>query len=408
MIKTKIFSFAVLFFSLFALTKSVVFAATPPSFSSCTSPSGSVIASFPDGDHGIVGDGSMSGSDQVFTQSGGAQQCFCAGSSGVQTNWWKIPSSMSLSEIDDYIKQGWHYVPDGSAWGLDQEPYLAKNSNFSCTGEVLGTSTTNGGGGGGGSNGPAQPPVCHDDVPTSAPTVTITNVGANTVTLSWTAVSPVTHYALYFQRISDGAEYGAPDIGNVTTYTITNIPGGANYKFQVFGVNGCAPGPRSGFATKTVPGGSTSGRPLGGGGQVLGTTVEVSPTPSPSPEVTPSPLGEVLGATAATCQSWKFYLPWILLVAQFLGILLLEYLRRGDGSWFKHLIAIIITIISIVLFYWLRDCPCNSGNMWLAWLCKWYWLVAVVLTILLKGFSYAFLDESEVKEDITPEKKSKK
>jgi hypothetical protein len=258
------------------------------------------------------------------------------------------------------------------------------------------------GGGGGSVEGTTTPPapVCNDQPPTSAPNVTITNLGANTVTLSWTAVSPADHYGLFFTRLSDGAPYGAPNIGNVTTYTITNLSGGANYSFQVFGVNGCAPGPRSGAATGAVLGGFIAGRPIGNGGQVLGATT-ATPSPTPSPEVlgAQTAVGQVEGAATAVCSNWKMYVPWILLIVQFLLIFFFEYRYRGDSGRTKHFVAIGITILSIVLFYLLRDCPCYGQWSWMSWLCKWYWLVALLLTVFLKGFSYAFLDETNEKEE---------
>ncbi len=263
---------------------------------------------------------------------------------------------------------------------------------------------TSGGGGGGsvaGTTTVAPPPVCTDTAPTSAPTVRIVSQGTNTVTLGWTSVSPVTHYGLFFTRVSDGAQYGATNIGNVTTYTITNLSGGASYSFQVFGVNGCAPGPRSNTVTSgNIAGPFIAGRPLGNGSQVLGVSTEVSPTPSPSPSASPSPspttdpnAGKVLGAT--TCVNWKQYIPWILLVLQFILVLLAQIFYRNDESWAKHIWAVVFTILSIVLFYLFKVCPCSGTWVWLGWLCPWYWLVSIILTLLVRGFAYSFIDNDE-------------
>jgi hypothetical protein len=264
-------------------------------------------------------------------------------------------------------------------------------------GEVLGTST-------------AQPPGCGDVAPSSAPTVTITNVGTNTVSLSWTSVPGATNYGIFFTRTSDGTQYGAPNIGNVTTFTITNLSGGANYSFQVFAVNGCAPGPRSSVATSSrVSGPFIATRPVGSGGEVLGTTTEPTPTPSPTPSSTPSVLGQVAGATTEICQTWRRYVPWILLILQAVIVLAVEYKYRFSSSLNKHILVIVTTAASIFIFYWLRECPCYGEWSWLAWLCKWYWLVSIVLSLLLKGFSYAFLDESsDTVEKPTPHKKAEK
>jgi hypothetical protein len=268
--------------------------------------------------------------------------------------------------------------------------------------ELTSTPPPSGGGGGGdnggGSSGGGTPPTCTANPPSSAPVVSITNIGTNTVTLSWSPVSPVTHYALVFIRNSDGAQYGAPNIGNVTTYTINQISGGANYTFQVFGVNDCAPGPRSNSSrSRVIPGPFLGGRPVGQGEEVLGVSTEPSATPSATPSPSPTTAaGQVLGET--TCIDWYRYIPWILLVVQALFILFWEWRLKDDDHPTKHLIALITTIVSIVIFYLVRHCDCYGEWSWLAWLCKWYWLVSIILTLLIKGFSYAFLDESSDKE----------
>jgi hypothetical protein len=301
-----------------------------------------------------------------------------------QTQDYYFMATMSPAAGNEY--QGGQVRFDLKA-GLEITPIVPPSGGGNGSGgSVAGTST-------------AQPPVCNDQAPSSAPSVTITNVGTNTVSLSWTAVSPVTHYGIFFTRNSDGAQYGAPNIGNVTTYTITNLSGGANYSFQVFGVNGCAPGPRSGAAASgQVPGPFIATRPVGGGGEVLGETT-ASPTPTPTPSASPSVLGQIAGTTTEICASWKRYVPWILLVVQFIIIFGVEYRYRYSTSLNKHIFAVLVTALSIFLFYWLRECPCYGEWNWLAWLCKWYWIVAIVLTLLVKGFSYAFLDESSEMRD---------
>ncbi len=264
--------------------------------------------------------------------------------------------------------------------------------------------TSGGGDGGGGSvagtsTSIASPPRCDASAPTTAPNVTITNVGTNTVSLSWTPVSPVTHYGITFTRTSDGAQYGSTNIGNVTSYTVTNLSGGANYTFQVFGVNDCAPGPLSNnAATGIVPGPFIASRPTGPGGEVLGVT-----TASPTPAASPGTQGEVKGAeTAASCVQWRLYIPWILLIMQFFFILASEYYFRKDHRWTKHYLAIGITLASIFIFYLIRECQCYAGQSFLAWLCKWYWLVALLLTGLVKAVSYAFIEEVQDKESKPP------
>lgn len=128
-----------------------LFAVEAPEFTSCLTPTGNVIANYANGEHGIVDEGSRIGEDVVYSLPGGnAMQCFCGtNGSGVQTNWKQV-GEMSSNEIKIYESEGWILVPDGSAWGLSQGAYLAKNINYSCGG---GSSTTNSGGGDGKSDG---------------------------------------------------------------------------------------------------------------------------------------------------------------------------------------------------------------------------------------------------------------
>ncbi|HEX7017899.1 MAG TPA: fibronectin type III domain-containing protein [Patescibacteria group bacterium] len=248
----------------------------------------------------------------------------------------------------------------------------------------------------GSNSGPA--PVCTANAPGSAPTVTITSVGVNTVSLSWTAVSPVTHYALVFTRTSDGAQYGSTNIGNVTTYTITNLSGGAGYTFEVFGVNDCAPGPR-GTATSGIVGGPViDTRPLGPGGEVLGVEEDLEASPSPTPNAESENSGQIAGVFDDVCAQWRQYIPWLLLIAQLVIILFAEWKWRADQGWTKHFVTVGMTLLSIALFYLLRECDCYAGGF-LAWLCKWYWVVAGLMTLLLRVISYAFIEEVEAGEE---------
>lgn len=142
-----------IFFVFPIITSAVVYAATPPDFPNCVSPKGTVTSSYPSGSFGIAGStGSFSGSDTVYKLSPDTlTQCFCSvDGAGTQTNWWKV-SSLTNTEINELVAQGWIFVPDGSVWGLDQAPYLAKNANYSCKsgggsgGSSGGSSSSNGG-----------------------------------------------------------------------------------------------------------------------------------------------------------------------------------------------------------------------------------------------------------------------
>jgi hypothetical protein len=117
------------------LSPSIAFAYTVPSFPSCVNPQGILAASYDDGVHGIAGNSAeMRGGDKVYQLNANEQvmQCFCPeNGNGVQTNWIKV-STVSDEESKTLQHDGWVFIADGSAWGLDQAPYLAKNSDYGC------------------------------------------------------------------------------------------------------------------------------------------------------------------------------------------------------------------------------------------------------------------------------------
>jgi LPXTG-motif cell wall-anchored protein len=133
--------FSIIFFKVF--TKDVFAVINVPNFPSCNNPHEFVKSHYDTGTHGIVGsNASYSGSDTVYSiGNDNHYQCFCAESGqGIQTNWWKA-SSLTADDEKILLNQGWHYVPDGSAWGLASGGYYAINNNYSCrSGQVAGTS----------------------------------------------------------------------------------------------------------------------------------------------------------------------------------------------------------------------------------------------------------------------------
>ncbi len=120
--------------AIFQLMTTPVFALEIPDFSSCTSVNGTVMVSYDSGIHGVPGDGTTyTGRDTVFRiYDTAVLLCLCPeGKTGVQTKWWRY-GQLTNDEISVLIKDGWIYVPNGALWGLEDAPYLAKNSNFSC------------------------------------------------------------------------------------------------------------------------------------------------------------------------------------------------------------------------------------------------------------------------------------
>lgn len=111
-----------------------VMAVSTPNFPLCVNPSGTVKTSYSSGVHGIVGDSSThTGSDTVYEiNQNQLTQCFCAeDGTGIQTNWLKV-GTISESTRKMYEADGWIYVPYGSAWGLEDTGYVAKNVHYTC------------------------------------------------------------------------------------------------------------------------------------------------------------------------------------------------------------------------------------------------------------------------------------
>jgi len=107
---------------------------TIPSFPRCLAPQGTQKVFYPTGIHGIPGNtGTYTGSDTVYILSEETlMQCFCpTNGAGIQSNWWNV-SNLSLNQIDEMVGLGWIFVPNGTAWGLQEAPYLVKNEAYQC------------------------------------------------------------------------------------------------------------------------------------------------------------------------------------------------------------------------------------------------------------------------------------
>lgn len=237
-------------------------------------------------------------------------------------------------------------------------------------------------------------PVCTATPPSSAPSVSLLSQTDNTASLSWTSVGGADRYALIFTRNSDGAQYGSPNLGNVTSYTITNLQPGTSYTFQIIPFNDCAAGPAGAAVSAVVTGGVVVGEPtdLAGTPLVLGAT-DQQPDIDQEGEVQ-GQTGQVEGITDEVCASWYWYLPWLLLVVQVLLSLLVEYWLRSNHGLSKYFILVGILLGSIGLFYWLRQCDCFGEMTFLAWLCRWYWVVASVLALFTRGIGYGFISQA--------------
>jgi hypothetical protein len=229
----------------------------------------------------------------------------------------------------------------------------------------------NGGGGGGGGNGSSgAAPTCDAQAPTSAPSLSVSANGSNSVILSWSSVSPVTHYMIRYGTTPGSFIYGAANVGNVTTFTVNQLSAGQIYYFEVAGVNGCKPGPWSNQSSVSPSGAVLALGPAAGfTEQVLGATT-ASPEPSATPETLGTPSGEVKGETTCIGNPWW----WIPLLIE-AAILLIYIFINPNRPKYWWLIPVVLAIASqIVHYFW--GCRC------LGRLCNWYWLFNLIIAVI--------------------------
>ncbi len=207
---------------------------TIPVFPTCSNPNGTLTVNYTDGIHGIVGNSATySGSDKVFSlENGNALQCFCAADNqGIQTNWWKV-SSITESEIQTLKNLGWHFIPDGRAWGLMEGPYMAQNITYTCgsNANVISAASSQSGA-----------PQCNSDKP-GTPILLSVNQNGSSATLTWSKADKATHYVISYGVVKGIYPYGVPNTGNVTSFTVNQLDPSKKYYFQVIAVNECMPG----------------------------------------------------------------------------------------------------------------------------------------------------------------------
>lgn len=116
--------------------------------------------------------------------------------------------------------------------------------------------------GGGSVGGSVEAPVCSGTVPPAPVLLSVNSIGIDQVKLTWTAVNPVTHYAISYGLSSGNYQYGVSNTGNVTFFNVGALSPNTKYCFAIRAVNDCAP---SGLSNEICAGGGVT--------RVLGATV---------------------------------------------------------------------------------------------------------------------------------------
>ncbi len=87
---------------------------------------------------------------------------------------------------------------------------------------------------------PAGAPICTASQPVSPIVTSIVRKPASAI-ITWTKVANANHYLIFYGDKPGSEQFGVPDTGNVTTYTIGSLNPKLKYYFEVRAVNDCMP-----------------------------------------------------------------------------------------------------------------------------------------------------------------------
>ena len=245
--------------------------------------------------------------------------------------------------------------------------YQGKGASFNIAVNVTGEA---GQASGASVNGPVSAPGCSATSPLTAPTLLATPQSDNTVLLTWSSVSPVTHYMIQFGYSSGNYIFGATNVGDTTVYTVTELSGATTYFFRVAGVNDCMPGPWSNETSATPPGAVLGLGFPAGFTQILGEATESAQEPEEELSWTINQSGQVLSESECQTQiPW-----WVPLLIQLILTILLVMITRD--SRLRNRVFLTILFIGLVseLTHVYFGCPCDKEN----W-CQWYGVMNIVI-----------------------------
>jgi hypothetical protein len=110
------------------------------------------------------------------------------------------------------------------------------------------------------SEGNPMPPACNDLKPNKVPNAAVVaGPGTGQATLSWAIPQgSVNNYSIVYSDDPNSQKWGINNIGNVTTYTISNLSVN-KYYFWIYSINGCTMGDAAGPYTVGGVGGAVTG-----------------------------------------------------------------------------------------------------------------------------------------------------
>jgi hypothetical protein len=101
---------------------------------------------------------------------------------------------------------------------------------------------------------------CSGTKPGGTPKLLSAKAEGNSIILTWSGATwPVTGYIVAYGTSPDLMEYGNPNVGNITSYTVQKLSGGTTYYFKIKSLNGCMSGDFSNVLSATLGGVSFDG-----------------------------------------------------------------------------------------------------------------------------------------------------
>ena len=243
--------------------------------------------------------------------------------------------------------------------------------------------------------------------PTDGPlNVKVENISSNTATGKWEKPEnsdDINEYKLSWKHKDTGTEYSVTVGVNTFEHELDNLFDGL-WEFRVsavdhaghsksssveFRVGSNPDGVVLGITTDTPP---TFTGPVG---QVAGVVLE-SEDEDLNEEEKIKELkkdGEVAGVSDYSCNKWEFYLPIILLVLQGSLATILEITNRKIN--FKKILMVIgLSLLSIVLFSWLKNTECYFDKSAMGFIAKYFIITSLTLSVLIKFASFISIEDN--------------
>lgn len=134
-------------------------------------------------------------------------------------------------------------------------------------------------------SGNANTNPCQTNMPAAPTGVTAVATATNKIELRWTPKPNVTHYGIVYGVSASQYLYGAPNVGNVSVFTVQGLSPNSTYYFAVYSGNDCgSSGYSSQVSAKTF---ASSG---GIGGAPVATPAPGKPLATPSPALGFQPI----------------------------------------------------------------------------------------------------------------------